>query len=292
MKGIHYNGFGAWCAAYAFLNTINSTDTTPEMYELLSGVPFGLKHNCNNKFKVLTPFIEPCFRVEDTAGILGYRSEHWQFGDAAEAVRFMADFMPGQRVMIGPVNMGWLTHLPQNMLYCDQSHYIAIEKYSQDHYRVIDSECVLGFDYINEGLCKILSVDKIPEAKGAINIWCFEKAVDEPVKKEAYRQIILDRAHQNLLRAEKEGQGSHAVLACDKFLADEDIRQWGMVIYYEINYIIQRKELAVKYQTNLIEQEINILCAIRNQALLCEPMDHELFKRFADCEYELANKIL
>lgn len=292
MKGMYYNGFGAWCAAYAFLNTVNSTEITPEMYELLSGVPFGLKHNCNNKYKILTPFIEPCFRVEDTAGLLGYRSEHWRFDDAVQAVQFMSGFMPGQRIMMGPVNMGWLGYLPQNMLYRGQSHYIAIEKRSQDRYSVIDSECVLGFDYTSEELCEIISVDKIPEAEGVINIWRFEKATDEPVKKEEYRQVIIDKAHQNLMRAENEGQGSNAVMACDKFLSDKDIKEWYMVIYYEINYIIQRKELAIRYQTGLIEQEIDILCAIRNHALLCEPVNHNLFKRFADCEHELANKIL
>lgn len=291
MNGMHYNGFGAWCAAYAFLNTINTTEITPAMYELLSGVPFGLKHNGNHKFKILTPFIEPCFMVEDTARLLGYCSEHWCFGDAAQAVQFMSGFMPGQRIMIGPVDMGWLGYLPQNMLYKAQSHYIAIEKRSQNHYSVIDSECVLGYDYTEEMLCGIFSVDQIPEAGNAINIWRFEKVADKPVKEKDYHEAILYKAHQNLMRAEKEGQGSHAVMACDAFLADKDMRQWGMGIYHEVNYMIQRKELAVRYQTDLIEQQIEILCAIRKQALACETIDHALFRCFADCEYELAYKI-
>lgn len=291
MKGMYYNGFGAWCAAYAFLNTVKSTETAPGMYELLSGVPFGLKHSSNHKFKILTPFVEPCFRVADTAKLLGYRSEHWRFGSAQEAVQFMADFRSGQRIMMGPINMGWLRHLPQNMMYGGQSHYIAIEKRSQDHYRVIDSECVLGYEYTAEKLCGIIGVDRIPEAKGGINGWRFERMSDEPVRKERYRQLIIEKARQNLMQAEHEGQGSRAVLACHEFLADKDIREWSTVIYHEINYLIQRKELAVRYQTALIEQELDILCEIRNDALLCKSMDYILFKRLADCEHALANKI-
>lgn len=261
------------------------------MYELLSGVPFGLKHSSNHKFKILTPFVEPCFRVADTAKLLGYRSEHWRFGSAQEAVQFMADFRSGQRIMMGPINMGWLRHLPQNMMYGGQSHYIAIEKRSQDHYRVIDSECVLGYEYTAEKLCGIIGVDRIPEAKGGINGWRFERMSDEPVRKERYRQLIIEKARQNLMQAEHEGQGSRAVLACHEFLADKDIREWSTVIYHEINYLIQRKELAVRYQTALIEQELDILCEIRNDALLCKSMDYILFKRLADCEHALANKI-
>ena len=64
-----------------------------------------------------------------------------------------------------------------------------------------------------------------------------------------------------------------------------------MVICHEINYLIQRKELAARYQTDLIEQELDILCEIRKDALSCKSMDYILFKRLADCEHALAEKI-
>jgi len=122
---MHYNGFGAWCAAYAFLNTTQLIGKDPEIYELLSGVPFGIKHRENDSFGMLTPFTEPCFRVEATAEMLGYKATRFQFNDIVDAVTYLAK-SDGMRFMVGPVDMGYLLHLPQNLYYAGQSHYIAI----------------------------------------------------------------------------------------------------------------------------------------------------------------------
>jgi hypothetical protein len=295
---MNYNGFGAFCAAYAFLNTVKSSTISPEIYELLSGIPFGLKHREGDPFRILTPLDEPCLRVGATSGMLGYTSQIHQFQDSLEAVRYILALPVNACAMIGPIDMGFLTYLPLNLYYCGRSHYISVEKYEDNGIAVIDSEGALIYKYGNDSLSKILSVISIPNTNGKINIWQFENS-DSSLAKRDFGHIIIDIAAKNLQRAETVGQGSQAILTCANLLENDDIKKWALKLCYELNYLIQRKHLLINQllkqgadsQISIVNQQLDILCVIRKSAMYETRADYDLFKRLADYERELTTSI-
>ena len=291
-------GFGAWCAAYAFLNTVKCRTITPELYTLLSGVPFGLKHRHGDSFRILTPLIEPCFRVESTSSMIGYNSAKHQFSDAIEAVRFLSSLPLTNRAMVGPIDMGFLPHLPQNMYYCGQSHYISVEKLDNQHLLVIDSEGVPSYKYEINTFHKILNIQNIPEANGILSIWCFEKQ-DSFVSADNWEPTIVGIAVKNLQCAEQEGQGSKAITACADFLSGVDVKNWYLKLCYELNYLIQRKnlflsqlvKLGAEVQIRIVEKQLDALCNIRKCSMFETKIDLDFFRYLADHEQELAIKM-
>ena len=293
-----YKGFGAWCAAYAFLNTVKNKTVTPELYTLLSGTPFGLKHRHGDPFRILTPLVEPCFKVESTSSMLGYDSTKNQFGDAIEAVQFLSRLPLANRAMIGPIDMGFLPHLPQNMYYCGQSHYVSAEKLDNQHLLVIDSEGVPGYKYELSTFHKVLNIKNIPEAKGTLNIWLFEKQ-DDFVAADSWTPAIIGIASKNLQRAEQEEQGSKAITACSDFLSGVDMKNWYLKLCYELNYLIQRKnlflsqllKLGAEVQIRIVEKQLDALCNIRKCTMFETKIDRDFFRCLADYEQELAVKM-
>jgi hypothetical protein len=295
---MNYNGFGALCAAYAFLNTVKCSTIDPELYELLSGVPFGLKHLKGDPFRILTPLDEPYLRVEATSGMLGYMSQIHQFKDSLEAVHYILALPVNACAMIGPIDMGFLTHLPLNLFYCGRSHYISVEKCENNSIAVIDSEGVLMYKYDNDSLCKILSVISIPNTNGKINIWQFEN-FNSSLARRDFEHVIIDIAAKNLQRAEAVGQGSQAILTCANLLENDDIKKWALKLCHELNYLIQRKHLLLNQllkqgadsQISIVNQQLDILCVIRKSAMYETRTDYDLFKRLADYERELTTSI-
>ena len=294
-----YRGYGAWCAAYAFLNTVKCQTVTPELYTLLSGTPFGLKHRHGDSFRILTPLIEPCFSVESTSSMLGYSSTKDQFDDAIEAIQFLSRLSSANRAMVGPIDMGFLPHLPQNMYYCGQSHYIAVEIFDNQHILVIDSEGVPNYKYKIDAFQRVLNIENIPEANGTINIWRFEKQNDF-LAMDNWKHAIISIAAKNLQRAEQEGQGSKAITACADFLSSVDIKNWHLKLCYELNYLIQRKnlflsqllKLGAEVQIRLIEKQLDILCHIRKDCMCETKIKLDFFHYLSNHEQELAIKVV
>ena len=293
-----YKGFGAWCTAYAFLNTVKCRTITPELYTLLSGTPFGLKHRHGDSFRILTPLIEPCFSVESTSSMLGYDSTENQFCDAIEAGQFLSRLPLASCAMVGPIDMGFLPHLPQNMYYCGQSHYISVEKIDYQHLLVIDSEGVINYSYGINAFHKVLNVKNIPEANGTIKIWNFEKQNDF-LAMDNWEHTIISIAAENLQRAEQEGQGSKAITACADVLSNVDMKEWYLKLCYELNYLIQRKnlflrqllKLGAEIQIRLIEKQLDVLCHMRKHCMCETKIEPDFFRYLANYEQELAIKV-
>ena len=293
MKRLPYCGFGAWCAAYAFLNTTRCRRVTPELYELLSGVPFGIAFHIRCPSRILVPFAEPYHEVEAVAKVLGYKAAAHKYDDISSVMDFLAELPPYSRVMIGPINMGFLDYLPQNMFYMNQSHYISVEKQEDGKYRITDSECVFAASCTGKHLRKIISPKDIPEANGAVHVWRFERAGDG-YPEEKFVSVIRDVAYGNLSKAEKAGHGSLAVKRCAEFLSAADIDGRRLKTCYDINYLLQRKLLAEgccaiwsAYQKKIIERQIDILCILRGDIMAGGSVNTDLLLSFADLEYEL-----
>lgn len=293
MKRLPYCGFGAWCAAYAFLNTTQCRRVTPKLYELLSGVPFGIAFHTRYPSRILVPFAEPYNEVETVAHVLGYKATAHKYDDVSSAMDFLSGLPPHSKVMIGPINMGFLDYLPQNMFYMNQSHYISVKKQEDGKYRITDSECALAVSCTDEHLRKIISPKDIPEANGAVYVWRFKRAGDG-YPKEEFVSIIKGVAYENLSKAEKAGHGSLAVKRCAEFLSAMDIDGRQLRICYDINYLLQRKLLAEgccaiwsAYQKKIIEKQIDVLCILRGDIMASRSVNTSLLLRFADLEYDL-----
>lgn len=297
---MNYSGFGAWCAAYAFLNTVENPVVRAETYELLSGVPFGLKHCNNDPFRILTPLYEPCLMVETAAGRLGYSAHISRYGDSAEMVGYINSLPMKTRVLVGPVDMGCLLHLPQNLYYCGQSHYISIEVCNTGVFVIIDSEGVLTYKYDTGSLCEAMSIERIPDANGKINVWRFEKT-NRNLDKKYYRRVVIKTAAANLHYAEDTEQGSKAILKCAKLIQYDGVKKWALRLCYELNYLVQRKILLLNFLSEVesdkniiqtVERQVDALCEIRHSMMTDLIIDWGLFARAADLEGRLTNLML
>jgi len=292
---MNYNGFGAWCAAYAFLNTTQRNVTTPEEYELLSGVPFGIKHRQNDLHRTLSPYVEPCMRVVETAQLLGFSATKAEFAKADDIIYYLT-FMPEERAMVGPIDMGFLSHLPQNLYYRGQSHYVSIDTRNSDCFLLTDSEGVLCYKYNQLTLEQILNTDKIPESEGYINVWHFNKTDDYTLSPEKFKNIVLNQAETNMKNAERFDQGSKAFIKCGEALVNVIPKKWVLKLFYEINYVIQRKCLFLKWSklwnissiTELLTNQINLLYLIRSQTLSENQIDMSLMSQIAQHEHCIA----
>lgn len=294
MKRLHYYGFGAWCAAYAFLNTTQCPRVTPELYELLSGVPFGIAFHMKCPSRILVPYAEPYNEVERTAKVLGYKTTARRYENISSAINSLSELPPHSKVMIGPINMGFLDYLPQNIFYLNQSHYISVKKQKDDKYQITDSECALAVTCTDRRLSKIVSPKGVPEANGAVHVWRFERAGNGHPKEELI-SIIKGVAYENLSKAEKAGHGSLAVKRCAEFLPAIDIKEKQLKICYDINYLLQRKLLAEgcctiwsACQKKIMAKQIDILCVLRGDIMAGRTVNTSLLLRFADLEYDLA----
>jgi hypothetical protein len=296
---VRYEGFGAYCAGYAFLNTTNCEKVSPEEYELLSGVPFGIKHIVGDSHRMLTPFFEPCFRVEFTAELLGFSSQYNRLNQISDSVEYISKMPTGSRVMLGPIDMGCLLHLPQNLYYKGESHYISIEIMTDNDFVIIDSEGVIAFKYDKKSLLSALSVESIPESGGCLNIWSFSEAAGAGIAPSEYRSLILKYAVKNMGYAEQAGEGSQSFTTCYKAIEFSNPAEWGLKLFHGLNFQIQRKSLFLecvnKWRlngiTDIIYNQINILCSLRECALKKKRMSFGDFENIATYERELLNQL-
>jgi hypothetical protein len=292
---MNYRGFGALCASYAFLNTTRFFQGNPETYELLSGIPFGVKHCAGDPHRMLSPFIEPCFRVESTAYKLGYSATHIQFADSSGVISYITGLPTNSRIMIGPVYMGYLSQLPQKLYYIGQSHYFSITLRSNNYFVATDSESTICFSCDRKSLMQILSVKCIPESNGLINIWQFHKA-DYSLPPNEYKHAILRTAIENMRNAEDAGQGSQAYIACIGDLGVSDPADWGLRLFFEINFIIQRKHLfsnqlckwGLDCANRVLILQLELLYILRERALKKEPVNEKIFLQVSAYEKDLA----
>jgi len=127
---------------------------------------------------------------------------------------------------------------------------------------------------------------------GLLNMWAFEKN-DDFLPSERYMQTVLRCAASNMREAEISGQGSRAFLACRETLTNADsANYWSLKIFHELNLLIQRKYLCIKYAQiwelngiwRILKQQIEFLQPLRERTLTLTTFDGALFNDIAECE--------
>lgn len=251
------------CGSYACLNAIKNPEIPLKLFEISTSVPFGVKHVGDSFFDhLLTTFCDPNTGIDRAIPLWGYEQKKEQFRNKIEAVRYIKSEILQNPVVLGPVDMGYLSYLPVSYMYRRMDHYIVLQEINGKMY-CVDSEGVSALELTDEQLLDLISVERVLEAEGIVCVRSFSQVEEFDWKNILERSMV--HAWENLTDAENDGQGSQAFLNCYNYLNEQDIRLWKLPFLYDINYLIQRKLLFMKL---LREVAIHLGYRVKNESIV------------------------
>ena len=237
------------CGSYACLNAIQDSTIDLSLFEISTGVPFGIRHYEDKNFdRLLTTFCDPNQGLDDALDLWGYDVTTISVSSCQESLDALRSHGPGPAVL-GPVNMGGLGYYPNAAMFNRMDHYIVLDYHSDHEIDCIDSEGLFGLRVTREHLEKWINIDGIPEARQRFTLrWiCDQRAwniADVLVSS-------LRKAACHLRQAEECGQGAEAVRSCCRYLAQNSSFQWRLPFLYDLEYLYQRKCLFQIFLTEL-----------------------------------------
>lgn len=244
------------CGSYACLNAIQDHTIDLSLFEISTGVPFGIRHYEDKYFdRLLTTFCDPNRGLDDALRLWGYDVTTVSVTSCQEFLDVLRSHGPGPAVL-GPINMGGLEYYPNAALFNRMDHYIVLDYYSDRKIVCTDSEGLLGLCVTREHLEKWINIDGLPEAEQQFTLrWIYYhrdwKIADILVSS-------LRKAACHLQSAEECGEGAKAVRDCCRYLSQNSIFQWRLPFLYDLEYLHQRKCL---FQMLLTELQSNELLA-------------------------------
>jgi len=240
---VRFCGNEICCGSYACLNAIRDKNLDPQLFEITTSAPFGIRHFENSYFdRLLTTYQDPGKGMDAALRLWGYAAVRYEVQTVGEAIEILKERLRDDRAVLGPIDMGSLGYQVMPRLLKRMDHYVTLEYWSEDAVLCYDSEGFGGCLIRYEELQDYISVEEVFEAEGVITLRFIQKAA-----KEYQREEILERARvqafRNLRKAEEEGEGSEAVLRCYDFLKGQDVYKWKLPLMYDIQYLMQRKWL-------------------------------------------------
>lgn len=138
-----YVGFGWSCGSFAVDNAVRNLPVTAELYEIIGGVPFGMKHDEN----IVTTLTEPFDGIVTAAKNIGMEVYRKTFVEFAEFWKCLfSDYLEGKyAIVLGPVNMRKLFYIPFSSFYSDVDHFLALKIMNSENIHISDSD---GFEYV------------------------------------------------------------------------------------------------------------------------------------------------
>lgn len=241
------------CGTYACLNALRDCSLEVPLFELSTGVPFGIRHVENGAFdRLLTTFHDPNEGLDEALRLWGYRVSRVQTGSGREAAAVLRAWPEEwERVVLGPVDMGALDYQPAHALLRRMDHYIVLERSSGSMLLCTDSE---GFQDLRVSLQQVetwVSVEGLPEARGKVTLRAMTR--ERSCSRSEILAVALSRGATNLNQAERAGLGSGAVCVCLDCLEKTSIAHWRLPFLYDLAYLHQRKRLQ-EYLLTLLEQ--------------------------------------
>lgn len=235
------------CASYACLNAIKDKSIPLSLFELTTGVPFGVCHAGNEHFdRILTTFKDPNKGIEHALNLWGYNVCRIDCQTSYQAVDTIREwFHHFDSVILGPLDMGKLPYYPMASLLQRMDHYIVLRPWSNECALCIDSEGWLGYPLTYQSLIDCLSVNDIPESCGKITIRHMTKMHGWKIGNIVDASILIIR--DNLSSAEQKGAGAQAFLDCLDYLNSQPNYRWKLPLMYDIQYLKQRKQLFLWY---------------------------------------------
>lgn len=305
---VKFYGNKICCGSYACLNAMQDPDIDLQLFEISTGTPFGIRHEENGHFdRLLTTYADPNIGIDHAAFLWGYDTRRKDCAvpeEAAETARRWVN--QNHAVVMGPVDMGYLSYNPLSSMQRRMDHYIVLKYWSEKEILCIDSEGFAGQRMDDRELAGCLSVAEVPEAGGKITLRCFRKrrqfSIEEIVK------AASKQACSNLSHAENSGEGSEAIRCCKDYLKGQLPYSWKLPLAYDIQYLKQRKRL-LQYLLELMEiyeiekkdtlQRVGEIARIQQNLLdqiyirtLQGEIDQEKFEWLGEWEARLAGTIL
>lgn len=244
------------CGSYACLNVIQDSAIDWPLFEISTGVPFGIRHYENEDFdRLLTTFCDPNQGLDDALNLWGYDVTTVSVPSCQECLNALRSHGPGLAVL-GPVNMGGLEYYPNAAMFNRMDHYIALDYRSDDEINCTDSEGLFGLRTTRKQLEKWININGIPEARQLFTLrWIhYQRAWNIA----DVLMSSLRKAACHLEKAEKCGQGAGAVRDCYRYLTQNSSFRWRLSFLYDLEYLHQRKCL---FQILLTELQSEALLA-------------------------------
>ncbi len=247
------------CGSYACLNAIKDKNLDPQLFEITTSAPFGIRHFENVYFdRLLTTYRDPGKGMDAALRLWGYSAVRYEVRTVREAVEILKERLRDNRAVAGPIDMGSLGYQVMPRLLKRMDHYITLEYWSEEAVLCYDSEGFGGRLIRYEELQDYISAEEVFEAEGVITLRFIRKSAEEYRRKDIL-ETARAQAFWNLRKAEEEGEGSGAILRCYDFLKDLDVYKWRIPLMYDIQYLMQRKwlmkVLSQNYREVVKEQE-------------------------------------
>ena len=229
------------CASYAILNALDDDHLDILDIENSTGVPFGVAsygsdYDCA---RILTPSTIFWDGIDSVKKIMGICIEKRSFSERKELL-YCLDHVPPSNMILGPLNMAYLTYLPLCAQYKFADHYIAIKKTLSGEYILIDSEGIPGMKVLERDLYNFLNISGIPEANGLFHMGIV-RIIKNPISAQERAYEIFRIAEKNYLDAEKNGQGGAAFLKCREVMDTYPASHWISPLLYALSHLMQRK---------------------------------------------------
>lgn len=121
-----YTGSGPYCYANSLSMMLGSETPGPSRLEVLTGSPFGMQL-LGGKLPLFDPYgWDPDLGIDDALRLLGWRCERNVGGDAETAIAMLRDATARGPVMVGPVEMGLLSHQPTMTGAIGADHWVVV----------------------------------------------------------------------------------------------------------------------------------------------------------------------
>ena len=253
MERLPYNGAWVTCGSYAFLNGSGLSIDYLLPVENSTGTSWGMSsfEDDYEYTRILTTFREFSSGIDDVAPLWGIELQHTEYNSSEELIP--EDFTEEAAVIVGPVNMENLSYLPLSRQYKLADHFIVVRREKgEEKLLITDSEGIVGHYVDFKSLKNMLSIRKIPEAKGILHLRKII-GVNEPASQSEIVAYTIKKAMQNLKDAENAGQGFKAFLRCRDVVRETKIVNCRSSLNYNLVYIIQRRLMVERFLDSLKE---------------------------------------
>lgn len=272
----NYFGKHTFCGTYAVLNAIQ-TNISPEIFELTTGVPFGIRCVDMKSERLMTPYKNPNYGIDYALDFWGVHFSKIESENKEEIFRSVCRDLEktGNLIVLGPTDMGKLFYIPLCNIYEGVDHYIYIQRTDDGRLVIMDSEGYVAFPISYDDLYKMWSIHGVYEAQGEYTYRCLQKGIRELPEIEINKHI-LNLICKNMEDAENAGQGSNAVISAYELLRKNDMQKWRLSVLFELETLIQRKMLTNYYTELFWNEEKEIFCILNNQICIISEIFHAI----------------
>lgn len=185
--------------------------------ECLTTVPFGFVYIAGERGGFAVNGFNPHLGVRRALEALGYRYQFRWFEDEAQALSHLRSALEEGPVILGPVDMGYLSYSPWRRLQAGSDHYLVLTHFDGETPIVNDPDGYLQAPLPIEDLLTAWRAERIGYREGPYSLWIVKERERSPTKEELYRKTLelgLQNLKLNESKAIREGvmyQGPEAI---------------------------------------------------------------------------------